>query len=99
MQLGSAPHLAIFHVGDDDGPVIGALFGVACDEAVVQEAGKHYVYVINNGHLKRTEVQTAISSLTRIQVVKGLQDNQEVALGSVNSQPLADGAPVKVVQQ
>jgi HlyD family secretion protein len=68
-------------------------------EAVVQEGGKHFVYVVNDRHLKRTEVQTAISSLTRIQVVKGLHDNQEVALGSVNSQPLADGAPVKVVQQ
>ncbi|MCU1310767.1 MAG: secretion protein HlyD [Candidatus Angelobacter sp.] len=68
-------------------------------EAVVQESGKHYVYVINNGRLKRTEVQTAISSLTRIQVVKGLQDNQTVALGAVNSQSLADGAPVKMVQQ
>jgi len=68
-------------------------------EAVLQEAGKHFVYVVNNGHLKRTEVQTAISSLTRIQVVKGLQDNQEVALGSVNSQPLVDGAPAKVVLQ
>jgi hypothetical protein len=55
--------------------------------------------VIQDGHLKRTEIQTAISSLTRIQVVKGLQDNQQVALGSVNSQPLVDGAPVKVVQQ
>jgi HlyD family secretion protein len=68
-------------------------------EAVVQESGKHYVYVINDGRLKRTEVQTAISSLTRIQVVKGLQDNQTVALGAVNSQSLADGAPVKMVQQ
>jgi HlyD family secretion protein len=68
-------------------------------EAVVQESGKHYVYVINDGRLKRTEVQTAISSLTRIQVVKGLQDNQLVALGAVNSQSLADGAPVKMVQQ
>jgi HlyD family secretion protein len=68
-------------------------------EAVVQESGKHYVYVINDGRLKRTEVQTAISSLTRIQVVKGLQDNQTVALGAVNSQSLSDGAPVKMVQQ
>ncbi|MCU1287322.1 MAG: secretion protein HlyD [Acidobacteriales bacterium] len=68
-------------------------------EAVVQESGKHFVYVIQNGHLKRTEIQTGIASLTRIQIVKGLQDNQEVALGSVNSQPLVDGAPVKIVQQ
>src|SRR5580704_5018708 len=38
MQLGCAPHLAVFHVGDDDRPVIGAFFGVTCDETVVQEA-------------------------------------------------------------
>jgi HlyD family secretion protein len=68
-------------------------------EAVVQESGKHYVYVVNDGRIKRTEVQTAISSLTRIQVVKGLQDNQKVALGAVNAQSLSDGAPVKMVQQ
>lgn len=68
-------------------------------EAVVFEGGKHYVYIVENNRLKRIEVQTAISSLTRIQVLKGLQDNQLVALGSVNSQPLVDGAPVRVVTQ
>ena len=68
-------------------------------EAVVQDGSKHYVYVIEGGHLKKTEVDTAISSPTRIQITKGLQDNQQVALGSLSTQPLADGAAVKVEQQ
>ena len=38
MQLGCAAHHAILDVGDDDGAVIGALFGVTLDEAVVHEA-------------------------------------------------------------
>ena len=68
-------------------------------EAVVQDGDKHYVYVVENGHLKKTEVDTSLSSPTRIEVTKGLQDNQLVALGSLSSQPLADGAAVRVEQQ
>jgi HlyD family secretion protein len=68
-------------------------------EAVVQDGSRHYVYVIEGGHLKKTEVDTAISSPTRIQITKGLQDNQQVALGSLSTQPLADGASVKVEKQ
>lgn len=68
-------------------------------EAVVQDGGKHYVYVIEGGHLKKTEVDTSLSSPTRIEITKGLQDNQVVALGSLSSQPLADGAPVRVEQR
>jgi hypothetical protein len=57
------------------------------------------VYVVEGGHLKKTEVETAISSATRIEVTKGLHDNQVVALGSMSAQPLADGAAVWVEQQ
>lgn len=65
-------------------------------EAVMQDGNKHYVYVIEGGHLKKVEVDTAISSPTRIEITKGLQDNQVVALGSLSTQSLADGAAVKI---
>lgn len=68
-------------------------------EAVVQDGSKHYVYVVEDGHLKKTEVETSLSSATRIEISKGLRDNQMVALGSLSSQPLADGAAVRVEQQ
>jgi len=68
-------------------------------EAVVLDGSKHYVYVVEDGHLKKTEVETSLASPTRIEITKGLRDNQAVALGSLNSQPLADGAAVRVEQQ
>jgi HlyD family secretion protein len=68
-------------------------------EAVVQDGNARYVYVVENGHLKKTEVDTSLSSPTRIEITKGLQDNQLVALGSLSSQALADGAAVRVEQQ
>lgn len=67
-------------------------------EAVYQDSGKRYIYRIQNGELRRAEVETAISSLTRIEVTKGLTEGTKVALGSVNGQPLSDGAAVKVVE-
>jgi HlyD family secretion protein len=68
-------------------------------EAVVQDGDKRYVYVVDGGHVKKTEVETALSSPTRIEIIKGLQDKQQVALGSLSSQPLSDGAAVRVEQQ
>ena len=65
-------------------------------EAIVQDGSRQYVYVIDGGHLHKTEVQTSISNLTRVAVTQGLRDDQMVALGSVNAQPLSDGASVKI---
>lgn len=67
-------------------------------EAVLQNAGKRYVYSINEGELKRVEVETGIANLTRMQVIKGLNEGTRVALGAANQAALYDGAPVKIVQ-
>jgi HlyD family secretion protein len=66
-------------------------------EAIHQEDGKHYVYEIVKGELKRRDVETAVSSLTRIEVTKGLGDGATVALGSSTGQGLKDGMEVKVI--
>ena len=67
-------------------------------EAVHQEDGHRFVYQIVDGELKTEDVTTAISNLTRIQITKGLQPGNEVALGSLNGTPLRPGLSVKAVQ-
>jgi HlyD family secretion protein len=68
-------------------------------EAVYQENGKRFVFTVEDGRLKRHEVQTGISSLTRIQIKQGLQAGTKVAVAAANSQNLADGIPAKIVEQ
>jgi HlyD family secretion protein len=67
-------------------------------EAVYQNSGKRHVFTIQDGRLKRKEVETGIANLTRIQIVKGVDQGTRVAQGSANAQALYDGAPVKVVE-
>lgn len=64
-------------------------------EAIHMDANGRYVYVVDDGRLKRQNVDTSISSLTRIEITKGLQPGQIVALGAYNGQGLRDGMPVK----
>jgi HlyD family secretion protein len=64
-------------------------------EAVRQDAQGKYVFQIVDGKLKRRNVQTAISNLTRVEITSGIPDDAVLALGAVNMQPLRDGTPVK----
>ena len=64
-------------------------------EAVRQDAEGKYVFEIVNGQLKRRNVQTSVSNLTRIEITSGIPDGATLALGAVNLQPLRDGMPVK----
>lgn len=68
-------------------------------EAVHDMDGKRYVYTINKDKLQQQEIQTGISSLTRVEVVKGISDGAMVALGAVNAQPLHNGMEIKVVER
>src|SRR5438270_2718846 len=68
-------------------------------EAVHDMDGKRYVYTINKDKVQAQEVQTGLSSLTRVEVVKGISDGALVALGAVNAQPLHNGMEVKVVDR
>ena len=68
-------------------------------EAMHQEESRHFVYEIVDGVLKRRDVETSISNLTRIEVTKGLKDGAQVALGSVNNLPLKADIRVQVVQR
>lgn len=67
-------------------------------EAVHQEDGKRYVFQVVDNRLKRKDIETSISNLTSIEVTSGIQQGDIVALGSLNGQPLTDGAKVKPQQ-
>jgi HlyD family secretion protein len=67
-------------------------------EALHLDGGKPYVYLIANNELEHRNVEMAISDLTRSEITSGIPEGAKVALGSVNSKPLRDHLPVKVVQ-
>jgi HlyD family secretion protein len=67
-------------------------------EAVREEGGKRYVFEIVDGELKRREVETSVSNLTRVEITRGLKEQAQVALGSESVETLRDGMPVRVVR-
>jgi HlyD family secretion protein len=66
-------------------------------EAVRMDDAKPYVYRVVDGRLQRREVEVALQNLTQVEIADGLPENSVVALSSIDSKPLADGARVKVV--
>lgn len=68
-------------------------------EAVHEEGGKNYIYVVNSdNHLQRREVQLGVANLTHVEILKGLSENETVAVTSMSPTPLRDGVWVKVVE-
>ncbi len=68
-------------------------------EAVHDFDGKRVVYEIADGKIKAHEVQTGTSTLTRVEILGGISEGTEIALGAVNAQPLRNGMEVKVVER
>jgi len=66
-------------------------------EALHSEGGLSYVYRVVHGRLKRTLVTVGNLNLTQIQINKGLNPGDVVALGSTTAQPLVDGVQVDEV--
>jgi len=65
-------------------------------EAVRQDKdGSRFVFRIDNDELQRVRVETAVSSLTRIEIAKGLREGDRIALASVFGHELKDGMRVK----
>jgi HlyD family secretion protein len=65
-------------------------------EAVHQDDNQQFVYTISHGKLKRVDIRTGLSDLTRVEVTSGLPEGATVALGALNGQPLRDGLSVRV---
>jgi len=68
-------------------------------EAIHQDDGKRFVYEIKDGELKRREVQTSLSNLTKMEITQGLGDNALVALSADNQQALKPGMSVRVANE
>ena len=66
-------------------------------EAVRMDDTKPYVYQVADDKLIRREVEVSLQNLTRVEITAGVPENAVVALSSVDSKPLNDGARVKVV--
>lgn len=64
-------------------------------EAIHQDDKGQYVFEVVNGELKRRNVNTSVSNLTRVEVTSGLSDNAVIALGALNMQSLKAGMAVK----
>jgi HlyD family secretion protein len=68
-------------------------------ESVHESDGKRYVFKIVDDRLQSQEVKTGITSLTRVEVVQGLDQGARIALGAVNAQPLRNGMEVRVIER
>ena len=66
-------------------------------EALHQDATGQYVFEVLDGALKRRDVKTGVSDLTRVEITAGLRDNALLAIGAINMQSLRAGMPVKTV--
>lgn len=68
-------------------------------EAVHDVDGRRVVYEIEKGKIRSRDVQTGTSSLTRVEILSGLNEGTQIALGALNAQPLHNGLEVKVVER
>lgn len=68
-------------------------------EAVHDFDGRRVVYEIEDGKVKAREVQTGTSNLTRVEILSGISEGAQIALGAVNAQALHNGMEVKVVER
>jgi HlyD family secretion protein len=65
-------------------------------EALHTEGMNDYVYRIVDDRLVKTAVQVGLANLTRFEILGGLKEGDEVALGSTSETELSDGLRVKV---
>jgi len=63
--------------------------------AVKVDQGKSWVYLIEDGKARKTEVGVGLSDGRSVQIVRGLKADQTVAVTNVSL--LTDGAPVKIL--
>lgn len=67
-------------------------------QAVQDENGRRYLYVLTGKHLRRQEVKTGIANLTRVEIVTGISATDTIAVQSFSPSPMSDGVEVKIVE-
>ena len=65
-------------------------------EALHAMNGSSYVYVVQGHELHRRPVEVGSVTLTRVEIISGLQDGQSVVLSAMDNSDLNDGEQVKV---
>jgi HlyD family secretion protein len=68
-------------------------------ESLHSTDGKRFVFRIVDDRLQKQEIETGITSLTRVEVVRGLDQGAKIAMGATGAQPLRNGMEVKVVER
>lgn len=67
-------------------------------EALHTDGTKNFVYQVKDGHLIKTAIVPGAVSLTRFEVVSGLNDGDTVALSTLSDTEMKDGLRVKLQQ-
>ncbi len=67
-------------------------------EALHIEGGRDYVYVVSGSTLRRAPVEVGALNLTSVQILKGLKEHTQVALGTTNGAPISEGVPIRIVE-
>ncbi len=67
-------------------------------EAVREDSGHNYVFLLKDGHLHRQDVKLGISNLTRVEVLSGVSQGDVIAVQSFSPSPMAEGVEVRVVE-
>jgi hypothetical protein len=69
-------------------------------EAVHDLDGRHIVYKIDGDNkIKAEDVYTGTSNLTRVELLGGISEGAQIALGALNGQSLRNGMEVRVVER
>ncbi len=67
-------------------------------EAVREDGSHNFVYVFQDGHLRRRDVKLGISNLTRVQILSGISESDVIAVQSFSPSPMTDGVPAKIIE-
>ena len=67
-------------------------------EAVREDSGRNYVYLLQDDHLHRQDVKLGISNLTRVEILSGVSEGDVIAVQSFSPSPMAEGVEVKIVE-
>jgi HlyD family secretion protein len=67
-------------------------------EAVREDNGHNFVYVLQNNRLHRQEVKLGISNLTRVEILSGISESDIIGVQSFSPTPMSDGVEVKIVE-
>jgi HlyD family secretion protein len=67
-------------------------------EAVREDSGRNYVFVLQDGHLHRQDIKLGISNLTRVEILSGVSESDVIAVQSYSPSPMLEGVQVKIVE-